>query len=249
MTGDIITDGELEYDYGEEIRVLTFPDSGNARHHFKKILRGRDYRLLRTKHYEPEFFIDIGANVGATSIYFSQHFPKTRFLCYEPSPTTFGYLKANTARIHNLECFNFGLNDKDETLKLYTGRAQCLQNSLHADAEVGDAWQAVEIRCALNELRKQVTKSSILKIDTEGCELGILRNIQPILPLFDAIYLEFHSEDDRIAIDTMLRENYALWLADVNWVHRGLLGYVSKDLAEKEPRLKAVEISGEKMEK
>jgi FkbM family methyltransferase len=239
-----INDGTIAYQCDGEQRVLTFPDTGNARFHYKKIIEGGDYRLINTQNYKPECFVDIGANVGATSIFFAQHFPDTRFLCYEPSPTNFGYLEVNTHHIRNLERFSFGLNDEAGIHKLYSGRRQCLQYSLKADAEVTDSWQAVEIRNAYAELERKVQNSSILKVDTEGCELSILNNLAPMLSRFDVIYLEYHSESDRITIDSMLRENYVLWLADATLVHRGLVSYISRRLFEAEPGIGALEISG-----
>ena len=41
---------------------------------------------------------------------------------------------------------------------------------------------------------------TIIKIDTEGCELEILDSIKTFFNQLQVIYLEFHSEKDRIRI-------------------------------------------------
>jgi hypothetical protein len=74
---------------------------------------------------------------------------------------------------------------------------------------------------------QQITAIDVLKIDTEGCEVPILESIAAWLPEMKAIYLEYHSERDRLAIDRMLCETHILVSGKVTYPHRGELCYVS----------------------
>lgn len=53
------------------------------------------------------------------------------------------------------------------------------------------------------------------------------------------IYLEFHSEKVRIAIDGLLEQTRGLWHAAVKKPQRGDLCYVHRSLWEKIPGIKA----------
>jgi hypothetical protein len=69
----------------------------------------------------------------------------------------------------------------------------------------------------------------VLKVDTEGCELAILRSIAALLPSIPVIYLEYHSDDDRREIDRMLGDTHVVVAGHVFQIHRGELTYVARD--------------------
>jgi hypothetical protein len=74
---------------------------------------------------------------------------------------------------------------------------------------------------------------SILKLDTEGCEVPILTALQNYLPQTEVIYLEYHSEFDRRRIDSMLDRTHVLFHAAVFEPHRGTIGYIAADVLDK----------------
>ena len=47
-----------------------FPNEGNAAAHIQNILAGNVYKPIQLKDFSPTRIIDIGANVGASAIYF-----------------------------------------------------------------------------------------------------------------------------------------------------------------------------------
>ena len=69
---------------------------------------------------------------------------------------------------------------------------------------------------------------SILKIDTEGAEVEILTDLQSWLPKTELIFIEFHSEEDRLAIDQLLTPFFILFDFSMDCCHRGLMTYLSK---------------------
>jgi FkbM family methyltransferase len=56
--------------------------------------------------------IDIGANIGYTSLAYSKILPDAKIICYEPNPISYHYLLLNTRNNDNIVCFNKALGNK-----------------------------------------------------------------------------------------------------------------------------------------
>jgi FkbM family methyltransferase len=174
--------------------------------------------------------VDIGANIGAASVFFAAQYPPARIFAFEPAPQTFELLGRNVAALKNIRAFDFGLFDRDCELPLFLSRVDPVTNSVGASfLNTRDAVM-IRLRNAATVLRElQVDAIDILKLDTEGCELAILRSIAHLLGRIQAIYLEFHDEADRIAMDEILKPTHILTRARIIHPHRGELCYVNYD--------------------
>jgi hypothetical protein len=86
---------------GEKINC-EYPDNINMQNIIKHIFEGKEYPLLNIPGYSPRLIIDVGANIGATAIYFSLAFPNSKIECYEPSLRNYYYLKKNTEYFDNI---------------------------------------------------------------------------------------------------------------------------------------------------
>jgi len=217
-------------------RDVCFPDTGNAGWHIKNILSGKDYPPLGSS-YTPTCIVDVGANVGATALFFAATYPTADIFCYEPSPSNLEFLKQNTDGLEKIHIFEYGLNDHDSKLKLYLGRSQCLQHSIHPSIEVTERHEAIEVRKASVALAEILSGRCILKIDTEGCEVPVLRDLESLFEAVDIIYLEYHSEKDRRTIDQLLSTHFVLWHSQASLVHRGNLAFLSTRILEEYPEL------------
>ena len=215
---------------------FTFPVSGNIEMHIRSILSGQSYPLFASD-FKPKLIIDIGANVGATALFFTTHYPSAQIYCYEPNAANFHFLEENTSAITTIMRINVGLSDQNERRKLYIGKSQCLQHSVYPSIEVSNTFEYIELKSASEEISKYFTVPCIMKIDTEGCEVQILKDIGNLLHHISIIYLEYHSEDDRLEIDHLLKANFKLFRADIHIVHRGNLMYVSNILLAQYPQL------------
>src|SRR6266508_4102258 len=163
-----------------------------------------------------------GANIGAAAVYFLGLFPEARIVCFEPSPTNLEFLRRNTAFTNQIEVHPIGLSDFTGNVPLYIGKSQLMQNSIYPNEGVRCAHESAEIRDAGAEFDRLGFKDvSILKLDTEGCELPILRALGNRRNAIEIIYLEYHSESDRLVIDALLAERFVLAQANVTAPHRG----------------------------
>ena len=221
-----------------------FPNEGNAAAHIQNILSGNVYKPLQLKDFSPTRIIDIGANVGASAIYFHSQYPNAQLTCFEPSTHNFHYLTKNLKDINHTTLHPFGLSNTTKSVTLFQGKSQCLQNSIFASAEVSESGEQIQLEDAFDELKKIIEDQTVIKIDTEGCELEILDSIKTFFNQLQVIYLEFHSEKDRIRIDNLLNQTHGLWNASVKHPHRGDVCYLNRSLWENNPEITQWEISG-----
>jgi len=112
--------------------------------------------------------LDIGANIGNHSVYFSKLFSKVR--SFEPNPQSFKLLQINTENYKNISVSNFGLSNQRCLARFFTSKSNIGGSSLHGES--GD-----EIRVQLeviDELDFDNQNISFIKIDVEGNELQVL---------------------------------------------------------------------------
>src|SRR5688500_17304259 len=156
-----------------------FPDSENARRSLAAIFKGNQYPQVDVPGLEPRAIVDVGANLGASAIVFATQFPSAIVYCFEPSPANVRLLRRNVAPFANVRVFGWGLLERAEPVKLYTGLDGSMQNSVVRSAETTDAFEQAEMRRASEEFDRLNSAGlpTLLKVDTEGCELPILRDL------------------------------------------------------------------------
>jgi FkbM family methyltransferase len=222
---------------GREV-PFAFPDSGNARMHFQNILAGKDYAPLHSLwSFSPTAIIDIGANVGAATFCFRTRYPAVPIYCFEPAAANLTYLHRNARWLEDVTVVPFGLYGDDRVASLYHGNQQCLQHSIFQSPEVNSQEsETINLRDAFKLLQDKLVGRCILKIDTEGCELSILRRVKPLLQNVDIIYLEYHHEQQRRMLDTEL-SSYSILASSAKFLHRGNLMYGSERLVNEHPQL------------
>ena len=225
-------------------RDFCFPDEGNAATHIHDILTGNVYKPVQLKDFTPTRIIDIGANVGASAIYFHSQYPNAQVTCFEPSTKNFGYLTQNLQDIDHITLNPFGLSDTTKITTLFQGKTQCLQYSIFKNTEVSESGEQIQLKAAFDEVKKIIENQTVIKIDTEGCEFPILNSIKTLFNQLQVIYLEFHSEKDRIGIDNLLNQTHGIWNASVKHPHRGDVCYLHRSLWENNPDITMWEISG-----
>jgi FkbM family methyltransferase len=223
---------------------FTYPDSGNMATLVNRVLRGGEYPFLNLPGYAPRLVIDIGANVGAAAVYFAVRYPSAEVHCYEPSSHNLAFLARNSAELPRIHCHPFGLHDRELAIDLFLGASQSMQCSVVASVETGGQTERVTLRRARTELAAigLAGGAAVLKLDTEGCELPILRDLGDLLGGVDLIYVEYHSEADRRAIDGLLADRFMLATANAHYPHRGLNLYVAETLAATFPALHALRL-------
>ncbi|HEY2891028.1 MAG TPA: FkbM family methyltransferase [Dongiaceae bacterium] len=180
----------------------------------------RDVRLI----------VDIGANIGAASVFLHTRYPAARIVAIEPSPAAFALLCRNAAAFPQIEPRQTALYDKKASLHLHTGRVDSVTNSFGVSVLTKEkGGETLELEDAAGFfLRERLQNADIVKLDTEGCEWPILTSLRPWLGQFRAIYLEYHSETDRRRIDRLLEPTHLLESGVAHDPHRGEFCYIAR---------------------
>jgi FkbM family methyltransferase len=126
---------------------------------------------------------DVGANVGDTTLEYVHSFPKAQVWSFEPVSKTFEELKRRTKNFGNVHSYNLALGEKEEAkqIKLFDDNLSYL-NSLKPLA-MNEAQTArtetIQVTTLDSFLEKEkISSVDLLKIDTEGYELSVLRGAQ-----------------------------------------------------------------------
>jgi len=170
------------------------------RPHAEKVLRG-EYDVPGLKFHGPPVVLDIGANVGAFAIWALRRWPGAKLICYEPHPLNFEMLKQNVpgAELHQIAIAPGSSTNGD--LHLYDGKNNCGEASVTKGDEQADTYHVVPyIPPSLLPL------CNVLKVDTEGCELYIIRAYLTKWARSGprAVMFEWHRSSDRWEIAGIL---------------------------------------------
>ena len=123
--------------------------------------------------------VDIGANVGAASVYFAIAYPDAKVYAFEPGSAPCSLLQQNVEPLRNVTVFPFGLHSREQTRVLISGQER-QRGIVPVFQPPAPAARGEEIRlvCAPDFLAAHgVNRIDVLKIDTEGCEVPILRSL------------------------------------------------------------------------
>jgi FkbM family methyltransferase len=117
--------------------------------------------------------VDIGANIGNHSLYFSDHFD--RVICFEPNPRTFRVLQLNAELADNITCLKEGISDVERTAYMVTPAGNV------GHAHVIDSISPDSSPIVLKTLDQAINTEEpvrLIKIDVEGHEYQALRGAE-----------------------------------------------------------------------
>lgn len=123
--------------------------------------------------------LDIGANIGNHSLYFSDYFFKC--ISFEPNPRTFSLLELNSRLVDNVIPVNIGLSDEKGTAPLYTSFRNI------GGASLSDEWNATVDRVCdikldrVDDILDKDEKIGFIKMDVEGHEWFALKGAENVI--------------------------------------------------------------------
>jgi len=126
---------------------------------------------LKFKKIKRNLFVDVGANIGNHSVFFSKFFKSV--ISFEPHNILFELLKFNTKRIKNIRILNFGLSNKNKKTKIYSINSNMGGSTLIKNKKADSHW--IKLKKFDNYNFKK--KIDVIKIDTEGHEIEVLEGM------------------------------------------------------------------------
>jgi FkbM family methyltransferase len=150
---------------------------------------------------EPKLVLDIGANIGAFIHRAMKQWPDAQYIACEPMPFNVAELR-----------MNFGAT------RCYIVSAAIRAETGVDEIFIGDQFVSGGFRQLGRETAKSITveclaanrlpSCDLVKIDTEGCEVEIVRNLD--LSKTQAVVLEYHSAADRETLREFLSQGFEL---------------------------------------
>lgn len=165
-----------------------------------KKLESRDITHLLNK---GDIFIDCGANIGQETIPAAQK--GAIVYAFEPNIHAYNALVEATKDFSDVYCFNQGVLDKNDTMKLYyhessdadevmwsTG-SSLVKEKKNVSKEKFIEVEVIDLVEFIEKLDKDI---KILKIDVEGAEYDILEKLitSPVLSRIGQVLVETHAE-------------------------------------------------------
>lgn len=161
------------------------------------------------------YILDCGANIGLGTIYFKQLYPKAQIIAFEPDPKIYDVLHQNVlaAGLKNVQLVKAALWKEDTVLSFSQEGAD--GGGL---ADNGDTVIKVQAEKLSKYIDKQV---DFLKIDIEGAEVEVIKEIADKLHLVQNIFIEYHSYADKpqeleIILDTLRRTGFRYYVYNVS---------------------------------
>lgn len=159
--------------------------------------------------------IDIGANTGHHSLYFSRF--ADRVYSFEPYKKVFDVLNKRLTdnKVANVQAFNFGLGNKDEFLDFYAP----FNNNEGVGSFIPDGRKTkvgtLEIKRGDSFLSANVKeKIGFIKIDVEGFEIEVLEGLSDTISKHRPVLFVEMSPESQKRIPKL--ENYSLFRVDAN---------------------------------
>lgn len=129
--------------------------------------------------------LDIGANIGIHSVFYSKIAKEGSIFSFEPSRDTFTILLRNVKNLSNVIPFNLALSDKTEIVNFY----ECEDNALSGlkDTLRSPVRILSKVLCFRGDdfiPNLNLTKLDFIKIDVEGFEEQVLKGLEKTIRLF-----------------------------------------------------------------
>ncbi len=171
-------------------------------------------------------FIDIGANIGNHSLYFSKISKKV--FSYEPNPNTYELLKFNTRNITNINIFNIGISDKNEKKFLNESNFNIGDSSIVSSIERQSIKEDGTIFHEINSFKLDDLKDfsneeiSMIKIDVEGHELEVMVGAKELIKKNKPLLIFEHNieinKEQALKINAFLKQlDYVIYLIQPNF--------------------------------
>jgi len=169
--------------------------------------------------YKVTTVVDIGAGIGDFALAASVRFPEAQIFSFEPCLGSFQYLKLNTKWCPRVFPARYGITGRDTygTVGLLHHRPEDKGGNYLPDFVPFGHFASEHIEeVPVSSLEQWIRLSgvsldrdgiSLLKIDTEGCELPILKSLEKdgTLKLYQVIVGEWHHQTQRPKIEELLK--------------------------------------------
>ena len=151
------------------IKVMENTDNPEYQHKVKRMIEDRKHLL------NFEYVLDIGANVGLWTRWFSRLGAKT-INCFEPMPSNIECLVENTKDLNNVFIHKYALSKEPGTLTLYNSIEQQNSGAATIDtSKLSSSREKIKQIVECKTLDSFNLAPTFVKIDVQGAEMLVLQ--------------------------------------------------------------------------
>lgn len=167
--------------------------------------------------------LDIGANVGAFSVWSKYRWPDSVIHAYEPVSESYEYLKVNTKNLDNVETYKVAIGAQEDTARrMFYGGNNRGQSSFYQGEEQREYGETVNVVSAAS-----LPYAHFVKIDTEGAEVEIVENMTFKPEIF---VIEYHKTSHRNRITELLSDDFVVFNLEFTTVDKGIIKLANKSI-------------------
>lgn len=208
--------------------LVFYIESNEEFYILKEIFVDDDYQFDTSK---KTIVIDIGANIGIASTYFSKQDFVEKVYSFEPVTVTYNQAIKNF-ELNNItnkvKIENFGLGDSDKKISFLfdsNSKGSSGLSAIKSDRYIGNE-NAIKVEVdiknskdeLLSILNKHLDCQIIVKMDCEGGEIEILKTIDNVTDVFnkiDAFMIEWHDDSYDEVSKILLNNNFSFFTKNV----------------------------------
>ena len=169
--------------------------------------------FLNKKKIKLDIFFDVGSHLGTYTDFIMKINPLCKFFLFEPQTKIFEKIKKKYEKNKNVKVFNLGISDDEKRKKFFINLHDLTSTFSNFNEEskylnfkaklygksVNNMNYAIE-NIQTTTLSKFILYNSInsidlIKIDTEGYELKVLKGLEQKINIVKNILIEFHHRD------------------------------------------------------
>ena len=132
----------------------------------------------------PVYCLDIGVDEGWWSFFVADTNPNATIHAFEPNPNSYRELIPYLKYSPQINLHNVAISDKEGVLRFVC------ENGQSNSRDEGSLTSAIEVQCISPEAFVKDKAIDLIKIDTEGHDLVILKSLHPYLETIGAIIFE-----------------------------------------------------------
>lgn len=166
----------------------------------KKEIFGENCYYIELEKEDP-VIVDLGAHIGMTVIYFKMLFPKARVIAFEPISSNYELLQKNIAenQLDDVETYQIVVAPKSGILRIQEPVGEGAWKS--GAGIIPRGWKGIqtnqEIKVEAVGIQEVISQRiDIMKMDIEGMEYEVIRNMGPNIRNIKNLLIEVHPRKD-----------------------------------------------------
>jgi FkbM family methyltransferase len=172
-------------------RNVVLPNHSSSQYILKEIFVTEVYAMKKTFH-QPVSILDLGANVGLSSLYFLEQCPVKEIVCLEPDTSNFNRLQQNLrSKQVKIQLHNAAVGLETTLAYSLSSGNDPVQKKM-IKSEQGEAMQFISFESLLQQ------HFDIIKIDIEGAEWELMDRLNQTRQITKASYwmMELHDVEE-----------------------------------------------------